>query len=48
VRYLKEIDSIETMVSNDWDPAAVELMKKNIVYNNLKEDKCESKSIQNY
>lgn len=45
VRYLKEIDSIETMVSNDWDPAAVELMKKNIVYNNLKEDKCETFSM---
>jgi tRNA (guanine26-N2/guanine27-N2)-dimethyltransferase len=35
VRYLKEIDSIEKMVSNDWDPAAVELMKKNISYNGL-------------
>ena len=43
VRYLKEIDSIEIMVSNDWDPAAVELMNKNINYNGLSKDKCESK-----
>lgn len=43
VRYLKEIDSIDTIVSNDWDPAAVELMKKNISYNGLNKDKCESK-----
>jgi len=43
VRYLKEIDSIELMVSNDWDPAAVELMNKNISFNGLNKEKCESK-----
>lgn len=48
VRYLKEIDSIDTIVSNDWDPAAVELIKKNIKYNGLNKDKCESKSNQKF
>lgn len=35
VRYLKEIDNIEKLCANDWDPKAVELMEKNLQYNNI-------------
>jgi len=35
VRYLKEIDGIKTLVTNDWDPAAVELCQKNMDFNGI-------------
>ena len=35
VRYLKEVDNIEKLYANDWDPKAVELMEKNFEYNNI-------------
>ena len=36
------------MVSNDWDPTAVELMNKNIEYNSLQKEKCQSKYFINF
>lgn len=42
VRYLKEIDRVEKLVCNDWDPVAVELIKKNMAHNGVAEDKYES------
>lgn len=35
VRYLKEIDNIEKLCANDWDPKAVELMEKNFDFNHI-------------
>jgi tRNA (guanine26-N2/guanine27-N2)-dimethyltransferase len=43
VRYLKEIDNIKKIYSNDLDPKAVELMKKNFEFNNIDETKYEGK-----
>ena len=39
VRYLKEIDNIEKLCANDWDPKAVELMEKNLEFNNIEKSK---------
>ena len=39
VRYLKEIDNITHLVANDWDPKAVELIKKNMEFNGIDENK---------
>jgi tRNA (guanine26-N2/guanine27-N2)-dimethyltransferase len=39
VRYLKEIDNISTLAANDWDPKAVELIKKNLDFNGVDEAK---------
>ena len=39
VRYLKEIDNIKELVANDWDPKAVELIKKNMEFNGIDENK---------
>lgn len=35
VRYLKEIPEITTLVANDIDPAATELMSKNFEFNSI-------------
>lgn len=43
VRYLKEIGRLEKVVCNDWDPVAVELIQKNMEYNNVPKVKYESK-----
>jgi tRNA G26 N,N-dimethylase Trm1 len=45
VRYLKEIEKIEKLSTNDWDPAAVELIKKNMEFNNIDESKYDGKYI---
>ena len=42
VRYLKEIDRVEKLVCNDWDPVAVELIKKNMQHNDIAEEKYET------
>jgi tRNA (guanine26-N2/guanine27-N2)-dimethyltransferase len=42
VRYLKEIDDIEKLYCNDWDPKAVELMEKNFKFNEIEESKFKS------
>ena len=39
VRYLKEIDKIEKLYANDWNPKAVELMEKNFEYNDIDKEK---------
>jgi tRNA (guanine26-N2/guanine27-N2)-dimethyltransferase len=39
VRYLKEIDRIKSLVANDLDPKAVELIKKNMEFNGISQDK---------
>jgi len=44
VRYLKEIDNIEKLCANDWDPKAVELMEKNFDYNNIDKSKYQTYS----
>jgi tRNA (guanine26-N2/guanine27-N2)-dimethyltransferase len=41
VRYLKEIPNIKTLVTNDWDPKAVELIKQNMDFNDVETDKYE-------
>ena len=38
VRYMKEIDHIKTLVANDIDPTATELMKKNFEFNGINKD----------
>lgn len=43
VRYMKEIESLKELVSNDIDPTATELMKKNFEFNKCPEDKYKSK-----
>jgi len=39
VRYMKEIESLRTLVSNDIDPTATELMKKNFEFNTCPDTK---------
>lgn len=39
VRYLKEIDNVRSLIANDWDPKAVELIKKNMEFNDIDESK---------
>ena len=41
VRYLKEIDHIKKLAANDWDPKAVELIRKNMEFNDIDESKYE-------
>ena len=48
VRYLKEIDKIKKIYSNDLDPKAVELMKKNFEFNDIDVNKYEGKYWDNY
>ena len=48
VRYLKEIDKIKKIYSNDLDPKAVELMKKNFEFNDIDVNKYEGKYLDNY
>ena len=48
VRYLKEIDKIKKIYSNDLDPKAVELMKKNFEFNDIDVNKYEGKQRDNY
>ena len=43
VRYLKEIGGLGKVIANDWDPVAVELIKKNMEFNGISEDRIESK-----
>mgnify|MGYP001233431140 CR=1 FL=1 len=43
VRYMKEIDNIKKIHSNDLDPKAVELMKKNFEFNDIDPEKYEGK-----
>ena len=45
VRYLKEIDEIEKLYANDWDPKAVELMEKNFEFNDIDKSKFKSTCI---
>ena len=42
VRYMKEIDKVEKIVCNDWDPVAVELMNKNLEHNGVPAEKYET------
>jgi tRNA (guanine26-N2/guanine27-N2)-dimethyltransferase len=42
VRYLKEIPMIRNLVTNDWDPKAVELIQKNMDFNNIDKTKYET------
>ena len=35
VRYLKEINNIKTLIANDIDPTATDLMKKNFDFNKI-------------
>ena len=46
VRYIKEIPSISTLVANDIDPTATDLMKKNFEFNDCPADKTEGKCTQ--
>jgi tRNA G26 N,N-dimethylase Trm1 len=46
VRYCKEIDNIKKIYSNDLDPKAVELMKKNFEFNDIDQTKYEGKFSQ--
>lgn len=39
VRYMKEIESLKSLVANDIDPTATELMRKNFEFNKCPEDK---------
>ena len=48
VRYLKEIGKLEKVICNDWDPVAVELIQKNMDYNDVPKDKYESKCDQTH
>ena len=48
VRYCLEIDKIKKIHSNDLDPKAVELMKKNFEFNNIDPDKYEGKFLQKF
>ena len=45
VRYLKEIENINTLVANDIDPTATDLMKMNFEYNTVPQDKYQSKHV---
>ena len=45
VRYMKEIPSITTLVANDIDPAATDLMNKNFEFNECPKDKYKGKSL---
>jgi len=38
VRYLKEIESVKTLIANDIDPTATELMQKNFDFNSIPKD----------
>jgi tRNA G26 N,N-dimethylase Trm1 len=40
---MKEIESLKTLVANDIDPTATELMRKNFEFNKCPEDKFKSK-----
>jgi tRNA G26 N,N-dimethylase Trm1 len=40
---MKEIESLKTLVANDIDPTATELMRKNFEFNKFPEDKFKSK-----
>ena len=35
VRYLKEIETVKTLVANDIDPTATELMQRNFDFNDI-------------
>ena len=48
VRYLKEINNIKTLVANDIDPTATELMKKNFDFNQIDPNKYQSNSFPTY
>ena len=39
VRYMKEIEALRTLVANDIDPTATELMRKNFEFNSCPESK---------
>ena len=42
VRYMKEIDAnVIKITSNDWDPEAANLIKKNFAFNDIPESKTE-------
>lgn len=43
VRYMKEIESLKTLVANDIDPTATDLMRRNFEFNKCPEDKYKSK-----
>jgi tRNA (guanine26-N2/guanine27-N2)-dimethyltransferase len=43
VRYMKEIEALKTLVANDIDPTATELMRKNFEFNKCPEEKFKSK-----
>jgi len=45
VRYCKEIDNIKKIYSNDLDPKAVELMKKNFEFNDIDQIKYEASTM---
>jgi len=45
VRYCKEIDNIKKIYSNDLDPKAVELMKKNFEFNDIDQTKYEASTM---
>jgi len=47
VRYLKEIESVKTLIANDIDPTATELMQRNFDFNSIPKDdgKYQSKRI---
>lgn len=44
VRYLKEIGGLGKVIANDWDPVAVELIKKNMEFNDIPEERIETHS----
>ena len=48
VRYMKEIPSIKTLVSNDIDKAATDLMTKNFEFNECPETKFKGKYYHSY
>ena len=42
IRYMKEISSLNKLIANDIDPTAVDLIKKNFVFNDLSEEQYKS------
>ena len=45
VRYLKEINNIKTLIANDIDPTATDLMKKNFDFNKINPESYKGKLI---
>ena len=43
VRYVKELKGLKKLVTNDIDPVATELMKKNMAFNQCDAEKYQSK-----